>query len=166
MAAECLGAPFFQHKFRNVATINPQSNDVVWVNRRYTPTDLRTTTPVQRWKFVVTSTRPKISSEIPDAWKYHVEPPSELFARDKEEMRLMPYSHATRCEEWSTLRQVLPSRGQINRLAAPRWGTGSSSTVQFTRETATRFPHINSPMTRYAAFQAICFYTSSSICLL
>lgn len=147
MAAECLGTPFSHKRFRKVVTIDPQSNEVVWVKQRYTPKDLRNTTPVQRWKFMVTSL-PQNFSQIPDGWKYHVDPPSKLFARDMEEERLLPYSHATRCEEWSTLRQMLPSLGQRNRVATPCWGTGTLRELQFSRKEQTRFPHVNSPMTR------------------
>lgn len=148
MAAECLGAPFFHYSFQNVAKIEPNSNKVVWVNQRYTPTDLRSTAPAQRWKFMVTPQHENFA-RIPDPWKQEVEPPSKLFARDGEELRLMPSSHATRCEEWSTLRQMLPSRGQLDKVASPRWGTGGlQSSLQFRREAPTRFPHINSPMTR------------------
>ena len=74
MAAECLGAPaFFQYRFPDVASIEPQSNDVVWVNKRYTPTDFRSTTPAQRWKFVVRPI-PDNLPNIPQAWRYQVEP--------------------------------------------------------------------------------------------
>ncbi|CAB4020002.1 Hypothetical predicted protein [Paramuricea clavata] len=149
MAAECLGAPFFQYRFPDVVSIQPQRNDVVWVNKRYTPTDLRSTTPVQRWKFIVRPI-PENLNNIPIAWRYQVDAPSELRARDREELRLLPYSHATRCEEWSTLRQTLPSRGYMNKRASPRWGTGPPhKSLDYKKEAPSRFPHINSPMTRY-----------------
>ncbi|XP_028409850.1 uncharacterized protein LOC114532526 [Dendronephthya gigantea] len=149
MAAECIGAPFFRYRFPDVVSIQPEKSDVVWVNRRYTPTDLRVTTPVQRWKFLVQPIPENLSS-IPKAWRYQVDAPSEYHARDKEESRLLPYSHATRCEEWSTLRQILPSRGYINKVASPRWGTGPPNrNFNYMKEAPSRFPHINSPMTRY-----------------
>lgn len=287
MAAECLGAPFSQYTFPDVVTIQPQNNHIVWVNRRYTPTDLRSTTPVQRCKFIgiesikyryesdvvcrclvfvvthyagfhhlflppdttsgtvifiviflfkwriyfifvlqkrlllldhdmnlcsahkhatlkiwcsqyarnrrilpayhrqptsiaqrnsiiyliITSSVncqvivfdclttdyfyivhpiPDNLNNIPKAWCYQVNAPSELYCRDKEELRLLPYSHATRCEEWSTLRQMLPSKGYINKYASPRWGTGPPHNVSYKQEAPSRFPHINSPMTRYS----------------
>ena len=145
MAAECLRGPFFQYKFREVATITPCTSDVVWVNQRYTPIDLRSTAPVQRKKFIVTA---KGQHAVEDTWRHDVEPPSEVFSRDKEELRLLPSSHATRCEEWSTLRQILPSRGTVTITTPARWGTaGPPNKMHFKREPATRFPHINSPMT-------------------
>ena len=88
-------------------------------------------------------------NNIPKAWQHHVDAPASLRARDREECRLLPYSHATRSEEWSTLRQILPSRGYLNRVASPRWGTGPPhSNVDYGKEAPSRFPHINSPMTR------------------
>jgi hypothetical protein len=88
-------------------------------------------------------------NNIPIAWRYQVDAPSELRARDREESRLLPYSHATRCEEWSTLRQTLPSRGYMNKRASPRWGTGPPhKSLDYKKEAPSQFPHINSPMTR------------------
>ncbi|XP_046847844.1 uncharacterized protein LOC124441420 [Xenia sp. Carnegie-2017] len=147
MAGECLGSAYPRYRYENFVSIHPKNDEIVWVKKRYTPTDLRQTAPTSRRKFVA---YPAIKSGVPQVWRRPVDAPSHIFARDSEESRLLPYSHATRCEEWSTLRQILPSVGYIQMKASPRWGTGPPHKyINYNRKAPSRFPHINSPMTRY-----------------
>lgn len=126
--------------------IHPQHNEVVWVNKRYNPRDLRSSAPVPRSKFLQDSQAAR--SSVPEHWKKDVEPSLKTFSRHLEERQWYPSSQATRCEEWSTLRQTLPSRGIRDRVIAPRWGTNLLQNASFEKKTETKFPHINSPMTR------------------
>ena len=125
--------------------IFPEINDVVWVNKRYIPIDLRSTAPVARLKFINPSTFPP----VPTAWKQPVQPAIQYFSRQKEESQFYPFSPSTRCEEWSTLRQMLPSRGRPLKQLPPRWGCNQTTPIDFVANKEKRYPKINSPMTKY-----------------
>lgn len=123
------------------------TNSVTWVNRWYNPRDLRDCAPLQTRKF---PTQPFFdSSSVPSQWVAHPEAPLSTFSRNSEE-KDGPYgsSPSTRCESWSTLRQMLPSHGWPQRQCPPKWGTDLSTTPRWCRRRQTRFPHINSPMTK------------------
>ena len=121
------------------------SESVVWVNKRYTPNDLRGTAPVPRVKFI----NPPILPDISRVWKRPVNPPIKFYSRHQEEQNTCKSSPSTRCEEWSTLRQMLPSRGRSERVLPPRWGSDYEKTPKIVSKKETRFPIINSPMTKY-----------------
>lgn len=144
MASQCMGG--FSYGYRR--NIQPEKNEVVWVNKRYNPIDLRSSAPVPRSKFLLNPIQSAPAS-VPQHWKKDVEPSLKTFSRHLEEPQWYPSSQATRCEEWSTLRQILPSKGIRDRVIAPRWGTNILPDVNHQRKTENRFPHINSPMTRY-----------------
>lgn len=144
MAAESLGGFLYGFK-RN--QIRPTKSEVVWVKKRFNPTDLRSNAPVPRSKFLLEQ-KPSRESAIPTHWKKEVEPSLKTFSRHFEEEKWYPSSQATRCEEWSTLRQILPSRGIPNRVIAPRWGTELPIDPNLKHLPEKKFPHINSPMTR------------------
>jgi len=69
------------------------------------------------------------------------------FSRASEEKDTYARCQSTRCEEWSTLRQMYPSKGHILRHLPPKWGTCCDTESQWSKKKQTRFPHINSPMT-------------------
>lgn len=123
------------------------ANSVTWVNRWYNPKDLRDCAPLQTRKFPAQPT-PNISS-IPAHWVPQPEAPLSTFSRTAEE-KAGPYgsSPSTRCESWSTLRQMLPSQGWPQRHCPPKWGTNISTAPDWYSRRQTRFPHINSPMTK------------------
>ena len=151
MAAESLGGLLSGYKCHSSGQIRPETNDVVWVNKRYIPTDLRSNAPVPRSKFVYEQNAPSsLSAKIPQHWKQDVNQSLKTFSRHLEEEKWYPSSQATRCEEWSTLRQMFPSKGIPERQTNPRWGTGLPLSPHFQLGTEKRFPHINSPMTRYS----------------
>lgn len=143
MAAESLGGMLYGYKSN--AKIRPERNDVVWVNKRHDPQDLRSNAPVQRSKFLCD---PPVDAKVPEHWRRETQPALKTFSRHLEEEKWYPSSQATRCEEWSTLRQILPSKGIPSRTICPRWGTGMALTPAFHHNNQKRFPHINSPMTR------------------
>ena len=78
---------------------------------------------------------------------------SFLFLSDNHEYTFHKASPAKQCQEWSTLRQMLPSKGATSNKSPPQWGTNSPdppSTLFNDRRDRTRFPKINSSMTSYA----------------
>ncbi|XP_064622686.1 uncharacterized protein LOC135484915 [Lineus longissimus] len=117
----------------------------VWVSKRYIPIDLRSTAPVPRYKIMSPQNRPT----PPNHWI----PTNEAPLRSYEcgGMSELPYvsQPSTRCEEWSSLRQMLPSSGRAVPHEPPNWGTGTSTPPKMTSEIQRRFSHVNSPMTRY-----------------
>ncbi|XP_022099442.1 uncharacterized protein LOC110983991 [Acanthaster planci] len=130
---------------QNETDICGYSKDTVWVNKRYIPTDLRSTAPVPRHKLMA----PKALPLAEPHWVPLGEPSLRSISRAKEEAGICVSSPSTRCEEWSTLRQMLPSSGRPITFSPPNWGTGMAMPPRMVREKQTRFPHINSPMTRY-----------------
>lgn len=123
-----------------------QHNELVWVNHWYTPEDLRSSAPAQRHKFLA---QPQLNlSTLPTHWTRQNEAPLRLFSRSHEERRIQSSHPSSRCEEWSTLRQMLPSKGHCNRHLPPKWGTGTSTPPTWEQKVPKRFPVINSPMTK------------------
>ena len=120
-----------------------KTSDIVWVTKRYDTKDLRVTAPVPRHKLYVI--------ELPLAESHWISPKDASpwsYFRAHEEASKFASSPSTRCEEWSTLREMLPSRGSSAPSERPNWGTGHSESPYLTTGKQTRFPHMNSPMTR------------------
>lgn len=69
-------------------------------------------------------------------------------SRSGEENQIFVSATSTRSEEWSTLRQILPSIGRPQRQRPPNWGTGLARPPHMTEIKQSRFHHVNSPMTR------------------
>lgn len=115
----------------------------VWVTKRYIPTDLRVTAPVPRHKLLA----PKILPSADSHWIPSMEAPLRSFERPP--AREIFVSHpSTRCEEYSTLRQMLPSAGSAWKRSPPDWGTSLGFPPVHIDRPPNRFPKINSPMTR------------------
>lgn len=148
MAAECLGGLLYGYESQNISKVHPETNEVVWVKKRYIPTDLRSNAPVPRSKFLYEQVPHTEQAKVPGHWKHDVNQSLKTFSRHMEEDKWYASSQATRCEEWSTLRQMFPSKGIPERLTNPRWGTDLPFSPRFQPNVEKRFPHINSPMTR------------------
>ena len=145
MAAGSLGALSYGYS-RNIF---PQNNEMVWVMRQYNPNEQRTkgSVPVPRHKFLY-SGKEKLP-DVPNDWRLDVEQPMYSFSAPISQQRFYPSSHATRCEEWSTLRQNLPTREFFMKDSPPKWGVGKMPLPpKITDSIAKRYPHINSSMTR------------------
>ena len=56
--------------------------------------------------------------------------------------------HHTRCEQWSTLREMLPSRGRAEPQKQPNWGTGRGVAPSLVGTRVSRYPVYDSEMTR------------------
>ena len=126
---------------------------VVWVNKRYIPIELRSTAPVPRHKFLNNSGQTRQGSSDEKEWmKPIIDSSVTCYKRGPQEYAFHKASPASQCQEWSTLRQMLPSKGAPFRQSPPQWGTNPPDppTSIRTRERRTRFPIINSPMTSYA----------------
>ena len=106
-------------------------NLITWVNKPDNPLDLRSTAPVSRHKplykgnikLTVSSRLHKIGGSTPTSLKKYIKeeqkhwiPQEEIpigeKSRSNEEKTIYPYHRKTRCEEWSTLRAILPSIGK------------------------------------------------------
>ncbi|XP_072164288.1 uncharacterized protein [Diadema setosum] len=125
--------------------IQGDSRETVWVNKRYIPTDLRSTAPVPRHKLLA----PRQLPQAERGWVPMGEASLRQISRANEEKELYVSQPSTRSEDWSTLRQMLPSTGRPLRFSPPNWGTGHAYAPPMIGHRQTRFPHINSPMTRY-----------------
>ena len=137
------------------ATSVPQKshNRLQWVNRRYMPIDLRDTVGVptmgvQAHKFENSHRYPPM---VPPCWiPRHEVPPQRRYSQvTAQGNQMCPSSPATRSEEWSSLREMLPSKGLYIRNRAPNWGTsGELALPTITQERPYEYPKIKSMMTR------------------
>ena len=115
----------------------------VWVTKRYIPTDLRATAPVPRHKLLAPQRLPAADSH----WVPNMEPPLRSFDRGTGSVIFVSHP-STRCEEYSTLRQMFPSSGSAWKNSPPDWGTSYGLPPAPVVRPPRRFPKINSPMTR------------------
>lgn len=136
----------YSRHFWSAKVPHRRHNQLVWSNRWYTPDDLRSSTPVQRHKFL-SPALPNLSS-LPSHWVPLCEAPLRAFSRASEEKHIHTSAPSSRSEQWSTLRQMLPSKGHCLRHQPPKWGTGMSTPPSWSRVKPRRSPHINSPMTK------------------
>lgn len=123
------------------------NNETVWVTKRYDPQDLRVLAPVPRYKLVVS----KLPTPAEQHWVPVTDPPLRSFERDRERIMYASFP-STRSEDWSTLRQMLPSRGSAHKVKPPSWGTAPGFPPYLCDRAPTRLPKVNSPMTRYFLF--------------
>merc|ERR1739838_879895 len=141
MAAACLGM-FGDFKYSR------DDPELVWVSKPYEPLDGRESAPVARFKAV--KNVPTSPGGLSADWKSVEEHVTVAnIPRSREEKDVYPSMPSTRCENWSSLREILPSRGIPKRFEHPRWGTGLGGSPQMTTVEPRRHPIINSAMTRY-----------------
>lgn len=151
----CLGA-FGSYKLQYSRHLNsaeradPGPVETVWVTKQYSPLDPRCSAPVPRHKHVV-PTRAGNFSQADTHWVPVSEPPLRSFNRpNTTSVEAVYVSHpATRSEEWSTLRQMLPSYGNVFRVEQPSWGTRLGGPPDPKNRLGLRLPHVNSCMTNY-----------------
>ena len=142
---------FTKHFWTSTIPRQPYNN-LTWVNRWYTPENLHSVskTPVQTHKFV-TNARP--TSTVHNCWVPRPEAPPKRHSVcliNGEEVVMTSPAPATRDLQWSTLRQMLPSRGHEVRKKAERWGTsGDLALPTLTQKRPNYYPRVKSPMTRY-----------------
>ena len=124
--------------------IEKPESETVWITKRYVPTDLRSLAPVPRHKLLVSKQLPAAEGH----WIPNLDPPLRSFERGSS--AIYPSHPSTRCEEYSTLRQMLPSSGSFVGQSPPNWGTSYAFPPINIPRPARRYPIINSPMTRYS----------------
>lgn len=120
-------------------------NSLAWVNISSNHIDPRHTKPTQAKKFVK---NPIPASMVPSYWVPVPETPLKFFSRAAEEERLYASFPATRCEEWSSLRQMLPSKGYHKGSQPPKWGTSGDITPINYRSRPHQYRDVNSLMTK------------------
>lgn len=121
----------------------PPEVETVWITKRYAPTDLRLSAPVPRHKLLAPRQLP-----VPERhWMPAGDPPLRSFERTIS-AQIYRSHQSTRCEDYSTLRQMLPSEGSIRRINPPDWGTSFSLPPLPIGPPPKRHPLVNSPMTR------------------
>jgi len=119
--------------------------ELVWIMQPCNHDDLRHNIPVPRNKFLYFHPPPKLDfalqpteTVLPKWGKKWAKPPCDSVM-------------STRCEDWSSLREMLPSRGiPVIRRIPPNCGTGPSSPPDFVFKKIKHFPITSSPMSRYA----------------
>lgn len=134
--------------------ICPKCNDeVVWVRRRIDIIDPRFEAPAPRYKIVardpdtVCVDRRKYAAAV-DPCSLPTPPTPKCWTREAEKA-IFVSQHHTRCEQWSTLREMLPSRGRAEPQKQPNWGTGRGVAPSLVGTRASRFPVYDSEMTRF-----------------
>ncbi|KAI0207971.1 hypothetical protein LSAT2_007358 [Lamellibrachia satsuma] len=153
MAAPCIGVvgpfcPPFPQIQQHAQTERNLNDDVLWVQKRYTPNDLRFDAPVPRYKMVLRDGR--TMQPPPMHWVKPLRANLRHYWRDRESPAIYSSQLQTRCEEWSTLRELLPSRGRASiYLQPPKWGTGASKPPYMTTDRQRQFPIVWSPMSRF-----------------
>ena len=122
------------------------SDEVVWVQRRINLQDPRFNAPVGRYKVILPDYR-KLPAPC-GAWIRTPEYQQSQFWRPEDQNTLVTQKNS-RCEDWSTLRQMLPSRGYYKASVPPKWGIEAGRPPIPTDEPQTRFPQIRSTMSAF-----------------
>ncbi|CAL1533885.1 unnamed protein product [Lymnaea stagnalis] len=150
MAASCYGTfGLWKHQYssyQNEGFSRPDS-EMVWVTQRYNPLDERVRAPVPRHKLFVPRTTP-----LPESERYWIpkSTTSPTTFGNAHRSNFMFVSHpATRCEDYSTLRQMLPTYSNIVRVDQAKWGVSGSMTERQTARMPLRFPHVNGCFTKF-----------------
>ena len=134
----------FSRHFVDFSTSGPDK--VVWIHKRHCPDDPRSVFPVRRQKpqkHECPSPRP-----LPEYWLQQPEPQIGTFSRSAEETLHYRSCQGTRCEEWSSIREMLPSsRGFPLRHLQQHWGTIESVPPHYTSRRLAKFPHFNNTTT-------------------
>ncbi|GFO16923.1 hypothetical protein PoB_004342800 [Plakobranchus ocellatus] len=161
MAATCLGS-FGSYKLQYSRYLkdrlekekaNPPEVQTVWITKRYAPTDERVLAPVPRHKHVVPR-QVRSLRDGEDHWIPASDPPLASFNRCPPNHLYISHC-ASRCEDWSTLRQMLPPYATVVRVGQPRWGVTQAPPPTPSARLPPRFPHINSCMTNYVDEMAL-----------
>lgn len=137
----------YSKHFWSIAIPKDRWNEVVWTHRWYNPRDLRSETPVLRNKPRVWGQQNELTSDQAHWVPPPSSPPLRSFSREGGRV-VHSAAPSSRCEQWSTLRMMLPSQGHCVRHRSPYWGTGTSATPTWSSRPPKRFPRINSPMTK------------------
>ena len=119
--------------------------ELVWVMQPCNQEDPRHNIPVPRRKFIYKYPPPKLDQALQPPDNGPLPRWGKKYATE-----YCPSVRSTRCEDWSSLREMLPSKGIPIRRIPPNWGTGVAPPPDYTRQKIRYFPIISSPMTRFA----------------
>lgn len=119
------------------------SDEVVWARRRIDHIDPRFDAPVARYKVILPDYR-KLPAPC-GAWIRPPEYQQSQFWRPDDQNTFVTQRNS-RCEDWSTLRQMLPTRGYYKASVPPKWGIEAGRPPSPTDEPQTKFPQIRSTM--------------------
>ena len=121
-------------------------NEIAWVSNKNTTDITFTTIPVPKRKIIK---KPVDVEQIPNHWiPPFVEdlPVSEAVINKNEKCNAsMP---STRCEEWSTLRQMKPSTSRLKKPASSSWGCLPTDIPTKEENVPEKYSKINSSMTK------------------
>lgn len=141
--------PMFQEA-RGMYKPKQDNDEILWTHKRYTPNDLRFEVPILKYKPGLSKPKEITPDYPPLAWipPLDVIPPRS-YAKRREDS-FYPSMPSTRCEEWSSIRELYPSTGAPKRITSPNWGTGAGlpPPAAKQRERLERFPTVQSPMHR------------------
>ncbi|KAI6660318.1 hypothetical protein LOD99_13907 [Oopsacas minuta] len=134
--------------------------EVIWKNRRYNPNDLRVDTPV------VSSppkTVPPGIDKVLETWVKSRAPSVRDVCRGEKETNSFLSQPATRDENWSSLREMTPSRGRPFRHRPPSWGVSADVPPEMVPENYERYPRVLSAMTRHRVDQQYSYHNMQHI---
>lgn len=131
------------------------SDEIVWVQRRIDSIDPRFTAPVGRYRVLLADPR-TLPAPVDPAWHRAPEYQQSQFWRPWEKISYVTQRNS-RSEEWSTLRQMLPSRGYFKPSRLTKWGIEVGRAPSPTDEPQLRFPQIRSPMSKYETIAHLYF---------
>uniref|UniRef100_A0A1I8HLM1 Ribosome biogenesis protein NOP53 n=1 Tax=Macrostomum lignano TaxID=282301 RepID=A0A1I8HLM1_9PLAT len=122
---------------------------LVWLKQSVDHVEPRPVRPASRHKLLVLRSPARPQPEWLLGWQPEPLPPTDrcLPAADGNPLRLLSHP-STRCEDWSTLRQLLPSRGRPLAAAWDQPGGNPAPPVASGRP-ATSFPRMRSEMTSF-----------------
>ena len=103
--------------------INSGTNELIWKLNNLSPRDPRADKPVAS----SVSAEQTSVNKLPPDWRLPVDPSIKFYSRHHEEKGFLKFSPSTRCEEWSTLRQMLPSRSLVRETGTSSHHLHSSS---------------------------------------
>ena len=142
-----------EERRRQAAAFVPHcSQEVVWVRKRLNPKiDPRFDVPATRFKVVVPDHRMVPGPPTDSAWIPPLDVPAGLYGARPvaEETAHYESQQNTRCEQLTTLRQMLPSRGIPNSVRPPKWTVNPSEPPAMVGHRQTHFPFLHCQMTAY-----------------
>ena len=135
----------YDHSSQELNNDNTFENlEIVWARKRYNPLDLRMSVPVPRYNMAL--------YHLPKAghsdWLPLVDFSLKSYVQENTGKIFASYPN-TRCEQWSTLRQMLPCKGAAIKVVQPNWHLRQGTPPIMCSRPSTSAPKVNSCMTRY-----------------
>ncbi|XP_065177689.1 uncharacterized protein LOC135808429 [Sycon ciliatum] len=129
------------------ASRNPPRSEVTWVHKTHCKNDERSVYPARTVKPMAEKYPPP--EPVPKYWVQVPDAQLGTFSRESEETMHYRSCQGTRCEEWSSVREMLPSQGFPLPHLQKKWGTSGTEPPPNTSKRTKRFTHFNSTNTGY-----------------